>query len=47
MLDLHVRDGIYTVNEARGILDLDPVAGGDAPMIYGGAGPVPLGAAGT
>ena len=29
MLDLYVRDGIYTVNEARGILGFDPVAGGD------------------
>ncbi len=42
MLDLYVRDAIYTVNEARGILGFDPVAGGDQAMVYGNAGPVPL-----
>ena len=44
MLDLYVRDGIYTVNEARGILGFDPVAGGDQAMVYGNAGAVPLAA---
>ena len=29
MLDLYVRDGIYTVNEARAALGLDPLPGGD------------------
>ncbi len=38
MLDLYVRDGIYTVNEARGILGFDPVAGGDQAMVYGSDG---------
>ena len=42
MLDLYVRDGIYTDNEARGILGFDPVAGGDQAMVYGTTGPVPL-----
>jgi hypothetical protein len=39
-----VRDGIYAVNEARGLLGLDPVPGGDQPMIYGAQGAVPLAA---
>src|SRR5437588_1250220 len=34
MLDLFVRGGIYTVNEARDILGFDPVAGGDAAHVY-------------
>ena len=38
MLDLYVRNGIYTVNEARGILGFDPVAGGDTPTTLGAAG---------
>jgi HK97 family phage portal protein len=42
LLDLYVRDGIYTVNEARDILGLDPVAGGDQAMIYGASGATPL-----
>jgi hypothetical protein len=42
MLDLYVRAGIYAVNEARDILGFDPVAGGETPMVYGGAGPVAL-----
>ncbi|HTV88002.1 MAG TPA: phage portal protein [Stellaceae bacterium] len=41
-LDLYVRDDIYTVNEARDILGLDPLPGGDLPLIYVTAGPVPL-----
>jgi hypothetical protein len=44
LLDLYVRDGIYTINEARDILGLDPIAGGDVAMIYGSAGVVPLAA---
>ena len=40
MLDIYVRDGIYTVNEARDILGFDPVAGGEVPMVYGRDGPV-------
>ena len=42
MLDIYVRDGIYTINEARDILGFDPVAGGELPMVYGRDGPVSL-----
>jgi len=42
LLDLYVKDAIYTVNEARDILGLDPVPGGDQPLIYAAAGPTPL-----
>ncbi len=42
LLDLYVRDGIYTVNEARDILGFDPVAGGEAAMVYANNGAVPL-----
>ena len=45
ILDLYVRSGIYAVNEARQVLGLDPVPGGDRPMVYGSQGPVPLGPA--
>jgi hypothetical protein len=45
LLDLYVRDGIYTVNEARDILGLEPVPGGDQALVYGTTGPVPLAAA--
>jgi hypothetical protein len=45
IIDIYVRDGIYAVNEARNLLGLDPVPGGDLPMIYGTQGGVPLGAA--
>jgi hypothetical protein len=44
VIDIYVRDGIYAVNEARGLLGLDPVPGGDQPMIYGAQGATPLGA---
>jgi HK97 family phage portal protein len=43
VLDTYVRNGIYAVNEARELLGLDPVPGGDLPMVYGTAGAVPLG----
>jgi hypothetical protein len=43
VIDIYVRDGIYAVNEARALLGLDPVPGGDTPMIYGAQGAVPLG----
>ena len=45
IIDTYVRDGIYAVNEARNLLGLDPVPGGDLPMIYGTQGAVPLGGA--
>ena len=38
MLDLYVRGGIYTVNEARDILGFDPVPGGDRALVAGIAG---------
>jgi len=44
MLDVYVRDGIYTINEARDILGFDPVVGGELPMVYGNGGPVSLAA---
>jgi len=47
ILDIYVRDGIYAVNEARNLLGLDPVPGGDQPMVYGTAGAVPLSASGA
>jgi HK97 family phage portal protein len=47
VIDIYVRDGIYAVNEARNLLGLDPVPGGDQPMIYGAQGAVPLGASGA
>jgi hypothetical protein len=47
VIDTYVRDGVYAVNEARSLLGLDPVPGGDQPMIYGAQGAVPLGATGA
>jgi HK97 family phage portal protein len=44
IIDIYVRDGIYAVNEARSLLGLDPVPGGDRPMIYGTQGAMPLAA---
>jgi hypothetical protein len=38
----YVRDGIYTLNEARDILGLDPIEGGDEPMFLTAQGPVLL-----
>ena len=43
ILDTYVRSGIYAINEARGLLGLDPVPGGEWPMVYGTQGAVPLG----
>ncbi|HUB97203.1 MAG TPA: phage portal protein [Stellaceae bacterium] len=39
----YVKCGIKSVNEVRAELGLDPVVGGDAPMIQTAQGPVPLG----
>ena len=39
---IYVAHGIKTVNEARSDLGLDPVAGGDVPLVFTGSGPVPL-----
>jgi hypothetical protein len=39
---IYVAHGIKTVNEARSDLGLDPVMGGDVPLVFTGSGPVPL-----
>lgn len=44
-LDTYVRAGLMSPNEARALLGLDPVAGGDQPLIYTAAGVRPLAAA--
>jgi HK97 family phage portal protein len=46
ILGSYVRDGIYTLNEARDVLGLDPVEGGAEPMFLTPQGPVPLRSAG-
>ncbi len=38
----YVRDGIYALNEARNVLGLGPVEGGDEPMFMTAQGPVSL-----
>jgi len=43
ILTSYVKDGIFTLNEARDVLGLDPVEGGDAPMFLTAQGPVLLG----
>jgi len=45
ILDTYVKDGIYALNEARDILGLGPVEGGDEPMFFTAQGPVPLNSA--
>ncbi len=40
ILDTYVKDGIYAQNEARAILGLAPVAGGDRPIFLTAQGPV-------
>jgi len=42
ILTSYVKDGIFTLNEARDVLGLDPVDGGDAPMFLTAQGPVLL-----
>jgi HK97 family phage portal protein len=42
ILGNYVKDGIYTLNEARDVLGLDPVEGGDQPMFSTAQGPVLL-----
>jgi hypothetical protein len=36
MLDLYVRGGIYTINEARDVLGFDPIPGGETPLVSAG-----------
>ena len=42
ILSGYVKGGIYTLNEARDILGMPPVAGGDEPMFLTAQGPVRL-----
>jgi HK97 family phage portal protein len=42
ILGSYVRDGIYAINEARDVLGLGPVEGGDEPMFMTAQGPVLL-----
>ena len=42
ILSGYVKDGIYALNEARDILGMPPVAGGDEPMFLTAQGPVRL-----
>ena len=42
ILDIYVKDGIFTLNEARDTLGLAPVEGGDQPMFQTAQGPVAL-----
>jgi hypothetical protein len=42
ILSSYVKDGIYALNEARDILGMHPVAGGDEPMFSTANGPVLL-----
>ena len=46
ILSGYVKDGIYTLNEARDILGMSPVPGGDEPMFLTAQGPVLLSDAG-
>jgi phage portal protein BeeE len=43
ILDTYVRGGIYAPNEARAILGLDPLDGGEKPMSPAAQGPLRLG----
>ena len=42
ILDIYVKDGVYSLNEARDILGLPPVEGGDQPIFQTSNGPVLL-----
>jgi HK97 family phage portal protein len=42
ILDRGVRNGLYTLNEARAMIGLDPIEGGDEPLFFTPQGPVPL-----
>ncbi len=44
---IYVTNGIKTINETRAEIGLDPVEGGDAPLIFTGAGLVPLNKVGS
>lgn len=42
VIDSKIRNGSYTINEARAIYGDEPLEGGDVPMIYMGQGPIPV-----
>ncbi len=42
ILDIYVKDGVYTLNEARDLLGLAPVEGGDQTLFQTARGPFPL-----
>ncbi|MGH7029750.1 MAG: phage portal protein, partial [Stellaceae bacterium] len=42
ILDIYVKDGVYTLNEARDLLGLPPVEGGDQTLFQTARGPFPL-----
>lgn len=42
LLTSYVKTGQLTVNESRAIRGLDPIEGGDIPMVYTGSGAMPL-----
>jgi hypothetical protein len=42
ILDRGLRNGLYSLNEARGLMGFDPVAGGGEPRIYLPGGAVPV-----
>ncbi len=42
ILDIYVKNGVYTLNEARDVLGLAPVEGGDRPLFQTAPRPVPL-----
>jgi hypothetical protein len=47
VLSTYVRDGIYAVDEARELLGIDSVPGGDRPMIFSAQDAAPLGGTAT
>jgi hypothetical protein len=42
ILAAYVRDGVYALNEARDVLGLSPVEGGDEPLFLTAQGPMLL-----
>jgi hypothetical protein len=46
ILQTYISLGVMTVNEGRNVLGLEPVEGGNVPLVYSAQGPVPLSQAG-
>jgi hypothetical protein len=42
ILDRGIRNGLYSLNEARGLVGFDRIAGGEKPHVYLPSGPVPV-----